>query len=111
MKQRLTRLLDVPEDGWTEHALSTSAGLKSVILRRQGAAFTAFINQCPHQGRRLDYAPGEFLFSAAGQLVCPAHGACFDVASGLCVSGPCVGQSLRSLRVVVEGHDLFVDAP
>ncbi len=74
---------------------------ESLILHRSGDRVRAWLNICPHAGRRLDWAPGRFLLSKAGQLVCAAHGATFELNAGECVAGPCRGQSLRAVPVVV----------
>lgn len=74
---------------------------ESLILHRSGDRVRAWLNICPHAGRRLDWAPGRFLLSKAGQLVCAAHGATFELGAGECVAGPCRGQSLRAVPVVV----------
>lgn len=77
---------------------------ESLILLRRGARVLAWLNICPHAGRRLDWAPGRFLLSKSGELVCAAHGATFEPDAGLCVAGPCRGQSLRAVAVtVVDG--------
>ena len=56
-------------------------------------------------GRRLDWAPGQFLKTGDGLLVCAAHGASFELARGECVAGPCRGESLRAVAVrVVDGE-------
>lgn len=68
----------------------------AVILIRIKADVFVYLNQCPHQGRRLDYAPGKFLVKN-GSLICAAHGASFEMRSGLCQQGPCRGESLQSL--------------
>lgn len=74
---------------------------ESLILHRSGDRVRAWLNICPHAGRRLDWAPGRFLLSKAGQLVCAAHGATFELGAGECVAGPCRGQSLRAVPVAV----------
>ncbi len=74
---------------------------ESLILHRSGDRVRAWLNICPHAGRRLDWAPGRFLLSKTGQLVCAAHGATFELNAGECVAGPCRGQSLRAVPVVV----------
>jgi len=71
---------------------------ESVILYRQGLQVRAWLNICPHAGRRLDYAPGRFLRDQ-GHLVCAAHGASFELNEGRCIAGPCRGAQLRMLRV------------
>lgn len=76
---------------------------ESVILHREGDRVRAWLNICPHAGRRLDWAPGQFLKSKDGLLVCAAHGASFELGNGECVSGPCRGEALRA--VSVEIHD------
>lgn len=73
-----------------------------LILLRDGDAVRAWLNICPHAGRRLDWAPGRFLRSKAGELVCAVHGATFELARGRCVTGPCVGASLRAVAVEVR---------
>lgn len=75
---------------------------ESLVLVRSGESVRAWLNVCPHAGRRLDWAPGRFLVGKDGYLVCAAHGASFDMDSGLCVAGPCRGQSLRAVEVAVD---------
>lgn len=76
---------------------------ESLVLHRRGDAVRGWLNICPHAGRRLDWAPGQFLVSKDGLLVCAAHGAAFDLADGACVAGPCRGQSLAAVDVAIEG--------
>jgi nitrite reductase/ring-hydroxylating ferredoxin subunit len=61
----------------------------------------AFENVCPHAGRRLDYAPGKFLLNG-DTLICAVHGATFQQADGLCIAGPCRGQQLKGVAVLLE---------
>lgn len=77
-----------------------------LILLRRGDAVRAWLNVCPHAGRRLDWAPGKFLLSKTGQLVCAAHGASFELDAGECVAGPCRGQSLRAVAVRVDADGM-----
>lgn len=74
----------------------------SVLLFREGDSVRAWFNTCPHEGRRLDWSPGKFLRTKQGLLVCAAHGATFQLAAGECVAGPCRGDSLRAIPVVVR---------
>lgn len=83
---------------------------ESLIVLRRGGHVRAWLNICPHAGRRLDWAPGRFLLSK-GQLVCAAHGATFEPDAGLCVAGPCRGQSLRTVAVAVIGDGVFLATP
>jgi nitrite reductase/ring-hydroxylating ferredoxin subunit len=73
-----------------------------LILLRDGDQVRVWLNICPHAGRRLDWAPGRFLRSKTGELVCAVHGATFETQGGRCVAGPCVGASLRAVAVEVR---------
>ncbi len=109
MKYKLTELIDVPIDQWSEHTLQTENGYTSVMIKRGHTDWVAFINECPHQGRRMDYAENAFLETPDQQLVCPAHGATFDAGTGFCTSGPCAGQSLTQLKISLDDKAVFVE--
>jgi len=95
--------LDAIDDGGFAEVEATIDGdAESLVLHRSGDRVSAWFNICPHAGRRLDWAPGRFLLSKDGHLVCAAHGASFALADGMCVAGPCRGESLRAVTVHVR---------
>lgn len=98
----LLALDHISEGGFVEIEAVINGDAESLILFRQGDAVRAWLNICPHAGRRLDWAPGEFLRSKDGLLVCAAHGASFELDRGECVAGPCRGEALRAVPVVVR---------
>ena len=106
MDDVLARLDDLPDGQPAEAETMLDGAPESLILLRRGAEVDAFLNVCPHAGRRLDWAPGKFLLSREGHLVCAAHGASFELPTGLCVGGPCKGDSLRRVDVRVDGDDV-----
>jgi nitrite reductase/ring-hydroxylating ferredoxin subunit len=73
----------------------------TLMVIRLGKQAVAYKNICPHAGRALNWAPGRFLIEH-GMVVCAAHGAAFALESGLCIGGPCRGQSLTSVPVHVN---------
>lgn len=81
------------EKGIVAVDLDTEGASESALVIRHSGRCSVYRNICPHAGRRLDYAPGRFLIDGEN-LVCAAHGASFRLSDGLCVSGPCRGQSL-----------------
>lgn len=97
----LLALDDLPDGGLLEVEAEIDGVAESLILHRKGDSVHAWLNICPHAGRRLDWAPGKFLMSKDGLLVCAAHGASFELGAGACVAGPCRGDSLRAVAIVV----------
>lgn len=104
----LIALERIADGGFAEVEAVVDGEPESLVLFRDGDAVRAWLNVCPHAGRRLDWAPGQFLRSKDGLLVCAAHGAGFELARGECVSGPCRGQSLRAVAVQVRGGAVFL---
>ena len=103
----LERLAD---DAFAAVEATLDGDAESLLLYRHGDQVRAWLNVCPHAGRRLDWAPGQFLRSKDGLLVCAAHGASFDLVGGQCVAGPCRGDALRAVPVVVRGGAVWLDA-
>ena len=102
--QPLIALDAIPDGGFAEVEARVDEDVESLILHRDGAHVRAWFNVCPHAGRRLDWAPGQFLKSKEGLLVCAVHGASFELRGGECVAGPCRGESLRAVEVaIVDG--------
>jgi nitrite reductase/ring-hydroxylating ferredoxin subunit len=100
--QVLCRLQDVPDGGVIGADPRCQPGLP-LILRRQGDRVQAWLNICPHDGRRMNSAPGLFHVDG-GLLRCAVRGAQFALArDGLCISGPCRGRSLVAVPVQVRG--------
>jgi len=101
----LIALEQIADDGFAEVEAMVDGAAESVIVHRRGESVRAWLNVCPHAGRRLDFAPGQFLKSKEGLLVCAVHGASFELGAGECVAGPCKGDHLRAVAVAVrDGH-------
>lgn len=92
-------------------ARERTVGDRSLVILRVSGGVRAWLNVCPHQGRRLDFAPDQFLFTADGRLVCPHHGACFEPDTGLCTDGPCRGASLSPVDVREIDGVIRLDEP
>ena len=98
----LARFEQIEEGGFFETQVRLEDDDESLILHRTGDRVLAWLNVCPHAGRRLDWAPGKFLRDKQGHLVCAVHGATFELGQGVCVSGPCRGAALRPVAVEVR---------
>ena len=104
----LITLDGIADGGFAETEAVIAGDAESLILYRQGEAVRAWLNICPHAGRRLDWAPGQFLKSKEGLLVCAAHGASFELERGECVGGPCRGEALRVVPVEVRDGQVWL---
>nr|WP_167074566.1 Rieske (2Fe-2S) protein [Sphingomonas vulcanisoli] len=73
------------------------------VVRRGGAVF-GYVDRCPHAGVPLARELDDYL-TLGGELIgCSWHGALFEIETGACVGGPCVGQRLIAWPVtVVDG--------
>ena len=95
----------IPEGGFVAVEAVIDGEYESIILHRDAQGVRAWLNVCPHAGRRLDYLPGQFLLDR-GLLVCAAHGASFRTTDGECVAGPCRGAHLRSVPIEVRDGEI-----
>ena len=106
----LLSLEALADGGFAEAEAVLEGDAESLILYRQGDVVRAWLNVCPHAGRRLDWAPGKFMKSREGLLVCAVHGASFELEGGLCVAGPCRGDALRPVPVDVRDGQVWLAA-
>jgi nitrite reductase/ring-hydroxylating ferredoxin subunit len=72
-----------------------------IVKSTQGVA--AYVNTCPHAGHPLNFKPDRFLTSDRNLILCASHGALFTRDEGLCIAGPCPGQSLTPVPLEVVG--------
>lgn len=106
----LVPLSELAPDTLMEVQAPLPDGIESLLLWRDAdGRVQAFLNACPHAGRRLDWAPGQFLRSREGLLVCAVHGASFALEDGHCVAGPCRGQGLVRVPVQVRDGAVWLD--
>jgi nitrite reductase/ring-hydroxylating ferredoxin subunit len=52
-----------------------------------------------------------YLNGDASKIVCAAHGAQFDLESGICTLGPCLGQGLQAVGITVTEERIIYITP
>lgn len=80
----------------------------ALVVARKDGQLHVFLNWCPHLGIELNFQPDEFLDYDRQFLQCANHGALFEIDSGLCILGPCKGQSLRKVDFTVADGEVRV---
>lgn len=81
-------------------------------VRRNGVV-RVWRDRCPHVGSPLPWRKDAYLNAARDRIVCAAHGAHFEVETGLCILGACLGQSLEAVPFVLtlEGQIVVIEHP
>ena len=77
-----------------------------IMITRKCNQFYGYENVCPHQGLRLDTTPGQFLDEDENFITCGNHRAQFDPDTGECFIGPCKGQNLTPITLVIDDGDV-----
>ena len=79
-------------------------GWHVLVLRADDGSYRAVNDRCTHQAALL--SPGRV---RRGAVMCPLHGARFDVLSGKCLGG--AYPDLRTFAVRVEAGQIAVEVP
>lgn len=104
MNAVLCRIDDVP-DGGARGFDPGATGRDTVFVVRRGRTLHAYLDRCPHEGATpLPYRRHAYLNKAGTRIVCYAHGAQFEIETGRCLLGPCLGESLTPV-VLTLGAD------
>jgi len=78
-----------------------------VIVRVSAEEIVAYVNRCPHTGASLNWQPDRFLDHAGQYIQCSNHAALFRIDDGVCIVGPCVGQSLMPFRLEIRNGSVY----
>jgi nitrite reductase/ring-hydroxylating ferredoxin subunit len=108
MSREICRLADLPQGNGLAVCLDGSHGQRRLVVFQTHSGPRAFLDLCPHQGRSLEFAPGEYLLDERNVLICPHHGASFELVQGACLSGPCAGDRLTRVELRVEGDRVLL---
>jgi len=81
------------------------------FLVNDGGRFHAYVNRCRHMPTPLDFIRDQFVSEDGRYLMCYTHGALYERGTGLCISGPCEGESLYRLPVCIDQGDVLVRCP
>jgi nitrite reductase/ring-hydroxylating ferredoxin subunit len=81
-------------------------GRDTVFVIRHAGRLFAYENRCPHYGDTpMAWRKDAYLDGSGTRIVCAAHGAQFDIETGACLLGPCLGQALTPVPLAPEDDD------
>jgi len=83
---------------------------KGFVVRRGDAVF-AYQNSCAHLGHPLNWMPDRFLTKDLTAIMCASHGALYEIDTGLCFAGPCLGKELIKVELAVRDGVVYVSGP
>jgi nitrite reductase/ring-hydroxylating ferredoxin subunit len=81
------------------------------FLVNEDGRFHAYVNRCRHMATPLDFVRDQFLSEDGQYLMCYTHGALYERGSGVCIAGPCKGESLYRLPVCIDQDEVLVSCP
>lgn len=109
--RRLCHLAELPEGG-ARGFDPLGRGRDTVFAVRRGTAVRVWADRCPHHGTPLPWRKDAYLNAAGDRIVCAAHGALFEIDTGLCVQGPCLGERLWPVPFTLNDEgELLLAAP
>jgi len=85
---------------------------KVIVVRWKGHLY-GWLDRCPHyiQGTPMAWRRDGYLNGTGTHLACHAHGAWFEIETGQCVRGPCLGRPLTAVPLVqTESGDVVLAA-
>lgn len=92
---------DFPETG---KVAVTLAGWSVMVVQAEDGTYHAVNDRCTHQAALL--SPGRV---RRGAIMCPLHGARFEVATGRCIGG--TYPDLRRFALRIEGEMIEIEVP
>lgn len=76
---------------------------RKVVVVRKGDRVHGYLDSCPHYegSTPMAWKSDAYLNGERTHIACHSHGALFDIETGECVLGPCLGKALTPVRLRV----------
>lgn len=100
-------LEDIPDPGSRGFTLQLNGEQLDGFVVLRDAQVYAYVNACPHTGSPLDWVEHQFLDMDQAYIQCAVHDARFEMDSGRCIAGPCVGDALQKLNVIQKDQAIY----
>lgn len=84
--------------------------IKGFVVKKEGM-FYAYLNLCKHLPVTLDLNDDNFFTFDKAYLQCHMHGAMYEIETGYCIGGPCMGARLDALPMTENDDELLITVP
>jgi nitrite reductase/ring-hydroxylating ferredoxin subunit len=101
-------MAELAEFSCKEFKLTQATGEEDAFLVYVKERCYAYLNHCPHTGASLNWQDEVFLSFDNAFIQCSLHGALFEMDSGKCVRGPCLGQGLKPVDLLIENGVVYL---
>jgi nitrite reductase/ring-hydroxylating ferredoxin subunit len=105
----LCRVEELADPGTRNVVLGEGEDELDIIIVQTNGTRHAYVNCCPHQFIPLETFPNHFFTEDKKFFLCSGHGAQFELATGACVSGPCLGKALDRLQIKEEEGGIYLN--
>jgi nitrite reductase/ring-hydroxylating ferredoxin subunit len=105
---RLCAVLDIPEEESRGFVIERKEYNLSLVAVKKDGVISIYENSCPHLGVPMNMEPDRFLDVEKNFIICSTHGALFEIETGDCVHGPCLGKKLTPVPHDVRGEEVFI---
>lgn len=76
-------------------------GQDSLFIVRVKGKLYGWQNACPHiDGAPMAWRKDAYLNGKKTHIACHAHGALFELETGVCIQGPCLGKRLQAVEII-----------
>lgn len=107
-RTKIARAADVAEGSAVKFSFQRDGKPAEGFLARFGGKLVAYENRCRHLPVSLDFFSGDFFTPDGAHFICQNHNAIYEPLTGLCVRGPCEGQSLKALKIEEADGDVWL---
>lgn len=109
-RMKIALATELAEGGTRKFKFTRNGRPAEGFLARFQGQLVAYENICRHLPVSLDFNKGNFFTGDGLHFVCQTHGATYEPLTGLCVLGPCQGQSLKALVIEVIADEIWLCA-
>ena len=88
--------------------VNTGRDLPEVIVVREGERIFGYLNACAHMALPLNLLDDFAVGTSQHTLVCDHHYAAFRFRDGVCIAGPCEGESLAAVPLVMRAGRIVI---